>query len=82
MFKSETQQGDKRAVDEVVMDSEHLTGLIWEAPDKETTDNPGRTLSCVMSKNMERLGAEKQLLDGKESSTSRRKSGEEEGWTF
>lgn len=82
MFKSETQQGDKRAVDEVVMDSEHLTGLIWEAPDKETTDNPGRTLSCVMSKNMERLGAKKQLLDGKESSTSRRKSGEEEGWTF
>lgn len=59
MFKSETQQGDKRAVDEVVMDSEHLTGLIWEAPDKETTDNPGRTLSCVMSKNMERLGGRK-----------------------
>lgn len=41
------------------MDSEHLTGLIWDAPDKETTDNPGRTLSCVMSKNMERLGDRK-----------------------
>lgn len=79
MFQSETRQGDKQAVDEVVMDFEHLIGLIWEAPDKETTDNPGRVLSSVMSKNEKRLGAEKQLLEGEEKRTFRRKRGEEEG---
>lgn len=60
------------------MDFEHLTGLIWEAPDKETSDNPGRVASSLMSKKEKRPGAEKQLLKGKEKSTFRRKRGEEE----
>ena len=64
------------------MDFEHLTGLIWDAPDKETTDNPGRVLSSIMSQNEERLEAEKQLLEGEEKSTFRRKRGEEEGWNL
>lgn len=59
-----------------MIDFAHLTGLIYEAPDRETNDNPGSVLSSVMSKNEERLGAEKHLLEGEEKTTFRRKKRE------
>lgn len=65
-----------------MIDFAHLTGLICEAPDKETNDNPGSVLSSVMSKNEERLGAEKQLLEGEGKTTFMKKKGEKEGWAL
>lgn len=65
-----------------MIDFAHLTGLICEAPDKETNDNPGSVLSSVMSKNEERLGAEKQLLEEEGKTTFMKKKGEKEGWAL
>jgi len=56
LFQSEAQQGDKGATNEVVMDSEHLKGLIWDTFDKKTNDNPGKVLSSVTSKDVKILG--------------------------
>lgn len=65
-----------------MIDFAHLTGLICEALDKETNDNPGSVLSPVMPKNEERLRAEKHLLEGEEKTTFRRKKGDKEGWAL
>lgn len=61
MFQSETQQDNKGATNEVVMDFEHLKGLMWGTCDKTPNGNPGRVLSSITSKDMKMLGAEKCL---------------------
>lgn len=80
MFQSETQQDNKGATNEVVMDFEHLKDLIWGTFDKMPDGNPGRVLSPVTSKDVKMLEAEKCLEEGEGKVTFRR--GEEKDRTL